>query len=231
MIKINLLPLEKRRPERTPLGRFLLIVSGVAAVCVIAVVIFWLQFIKIADAKKVVEDIEQKLNSPQAAKDRAEFDALTAKKAAAEGRKQTVEKLKAPFRWTEILDIICDKLETTHTKVWIDEIKMFELNDMRTKAQTLGFTPETGMVLEGSSAGPDPEPLLRVRQDVVRPSAAPPAGNTATGPRRKEKVLIDYFNGKINKMIAFTLKDQPEAEQKYSNVFSIEFYVKGAAAK
>ena len=59
MIKINLLPTEKRKAERTPLPRFLLIASTAAAFFIL---LFYNLFVL-----KMISDYRQKLATPLAA--------------------------------------------------------------------------------------------------------------------------------------------------------------------
>ena len=55
MIKINLLPVEKRKPEKTPLPRFGLILTNVGVGAVVAVILLW-QFLMMQNDWLTVAD-------------------------------------------------------------------------------------------------------------------------------------------------------------------------------
>lgn len=228
MLKINLLPLEKRRPERTPLPRFLAILAVVAGTgSLIAVLIG--TYIAYRNAATERDNMKADLATPKTAEIQAKNKVWKDRQKTYEARKNVLRDLRPKFQWSEVLDLLCDKLDATHKKVWFEEIKAFEPNDLRMKQQETGFDVEAGMIVDSFSAGHDPAPLLAYRIDLVqRPK---PPVEQASAARKPARVLVDYFTGAISRNITFTLKEQADFEEGASQNFKTEFYIrKGGAA-
>jgi hypothetical protein len=234
MIQVNLLPVDRRRAERTPIGRLVLILLGVMLASVLVVFFVWFKFILIPNQIADRDGKKQELASEKTRQIEAENALLLAKDTAHKNRKAVIEKLKPSFRWSDTVDLLCEKLETLHKKIWFDEIRIMEIGELRGKQQALGDVKvEGGLLVEANSAGVDPEPILNLRQDVVQKPAPAPAAAAAPAPgtRQTNRFLVDYFTGGIYKVIVFGLKDQAEYEERYSNTFSVEFYVRQGGAK
>jgi hypothetical protein len=275
MIQINLLPPERRRTERTPIGRFVLILFGVILFCAVSFFIVYLE-INIRGLQRQLADRQTDYNSPKTAQINLEYADLTARDATHKSRKAVISQLRPAFRWSNVLDLLCDMLETRHKKIWFDTIRTISSKDVRSMQQKLGpkMQIDGGLIVEGQSAGLDPAPLLKFRHDVVQKpekekaqadpetsggkpaqdgkpagAKAPPAGTqtppagtpavpgkTAAGDvtpvvaKRGGKVLIDYFTGGILKVVEFAAKNQDDYEEMFSQSFTIEFYVRKAAA-
>jgi hypothetical protein len=249
MIQVNLLPVERRRMERTPIGRFVLILLGVGLACAsVAFFVYLEMLVRARQASR--EELRKDVESPKTAQINMDFAELTAKDQAHKSRKAVIDKLKAPFRWTDVIDILCEKLESVHKKVWFDEIRVLDPQEVRSRMQAVGSTEpiEAVMLVEANNAGADPEPFLNLRFDIVQKGksgtavagpdgapagtpggGAPPAVGRVPG-RRSGKALIDYFNGGILKVVNFSLKEQAEYEEMYSQAFSLELFVRKAAA-
>jgi hypothetical protein len=227
MVKINLLPIEKRRPERTPLPRFLAIVGGVGLVISLVFFLLWMKFIWIANAREDLDARNADYGKPMTQEILKKYDTLKAQKDTFDSRAATIDKLKPPFRWTDVLDLLCDKLETPHKKIWFDEIKVFEPNDLRMKQQETGFPVESGLVVDGHAVSANPEGLLTFRYDIMQP-AKKAEGASA---QKTRKAIIDYFAGGINRSVSFTLKDQNDYEEGASQNFKTEYYIKAGAKK
>jgi hypothetical protein len=235
MIQVNLLPVDRRRAERTPIGRLVLILLGVMLASVLIVFFVWFKFILIPGQIGKRDELKQELASEKTRQIEAENALLLAKDTAHKNRKGVIEKLKPPFRWSDTVDLLCEKLEALHKKIWFDEIRIMEVGELRGKQLALGdLKVEGGLLVEANSAGVDPEPLLNIRHDVVQkpaPTAAAPPTPTAPGTPQTNRFLVDYFTGGILKVINFGLKEQAEYEERYSNTFSIEFYVRQGGTK
>ena len=226
MLKINLLPIEKRRQERTPLPRFLAILGGVAAAAslVVYLIFAWLQ-LGYAEADR--DTMQADLAKPKTADIESANATLKKKDEVYKARKAVLDKIRPPFLWTEVLDLLCDKLDATHKKIWFEEIKAFEPNDLRMKQQETGFAVDAGLVVDGFSAGADPSPLLDFRYDVMqKPKVNVEA---SAGAKKPGRVMIDYFTGGIGRNLAFTVKEQNDFEEGFSQNFKTEFYIKPGA--
>jgi hypothetical protein len=244
MIQVNLLPVERRRMERTPIGRFVLILLGVGLGCASIAFFIYLEMLLI-DRRSMRDDLKKDIESPKTAQINMDHAELTAKDQMHKNRKSLIDKLKPPFRWSDVLDILCEKLETAHKKVWFDEIRVLEPQEVRGRQQTSGSSQpiDAIMLVEAQNAGSDPAPFLDMRFDLVqkgkaaggKPGGDPPAGGVAAPVaggrvpgRRSGKALIDYFSGGILKVVNFALKEQSDYEEGYSQGFSLEFYVRKA---
>src|ERR1043166_9173210 len=127
MIRINLLPAEKRKAERTPLPRLTLLMATAAAATLIIAYIA-LILIRIRNTNNEINDINGRLNSPQMKANLALFDKLTAEQAdltrkVTEIRDLTDRKMKAP--WWRAINALWDVINA-HPRVWIDDIKALD---------------------------------------------------------------------------------------------------------
>ncbi|MCX7934022.1 MAG: hypothetical protein N3A66_02045 [Planctomycetota bacterium] len=102
MITINLLPEALRRPEATPLPRFLALCAGVLVNCALVFVFFWLQF-------SLLKIEEQRLAEKKAEVDRLKTEAaeLDVVKAEIEDKKKRIEIVRSLYLnrtvWSKIL--------------------------------------------------------------------------------------------------------------------------------
>lgn len=234
MITINLLPVEKRHADRPPLGRILLIVlaAGLGGLMVCAAL--WLWFFKIVPAEEKIAELKSYVEGKDAEKIKKKFDELKAQDDAAKARKDTIDKLKAPYRWTEVLDVLCERLHTLHPKIWVEGIRVLEPTDLMSRQSNLGlsFKPIVGFIVDCQSATADPENLLKLRYDAMqKPGEAKPGQATAGDVRPKQKAFVDYFDYGVYRMVSFTLKDQKDFQELVSQTFSLEFYVEKTVAR
>lgn len=228
MIKINLLPLDKRRADRTPIGRFLLILLGVAVGCSMAAAMLWLWFLKIGPAEEERAQLTAYNDGAEAGVIKEKYARLKGEEDAFKARKDTIEKLKPSFRWSDIVDVICERLHTLHPKIWITGMRVLEPPELATEQQTMGlsFKPLVGFVVDCQSATWDPEPLLNFRRDVQLKAAEEKKPAGAPGEARpKMRALIDYFDYGIFRLVTFELKDQKEYQERFSQQFQLRFYV------
>lgn len=165
MIKINLLPPEKRKAERTPLPHFVLIVINAAALVLFAAGIAYFALIKIPDIdnqtalavrerqslQKDVETHDQKLKELQALQQKVgQIDQLTTRN----------------IEWWQAVNAVWDVI-VENEKVWIDDIKMLEGKSVASqikKADTANRdTPPFGLGMRCHVAGDEVTAMTQFR--------------------------------------------------------------------
>jgi hypothetical protein len=123
MIKINLLPTEKRKAERTPLPRFLLIASTAAAFFIL---LFYNLFVlkMISDTQDDIVRENKTLND--LARDVAEFDRLTAEETALKNKVKEIESLiNREVEYWRTVNALWDVIHN-NPRVWIDDIRVMD---------------------------------------------------------------------------------------------------------
>lgn len=166
MIKINLLPAEKRKAERTPLPRFFLIVMNAAALVLFALGIAFYVFIKIpmieretADLLKERQDLQRDVERhDQLEKD---FRALQAKVA------QINQLTNRNLEWWQAINSVWDVI-VENDKVWIDEMKLMDSKGLTTEIKktdpTAKDTPPYGLQMKCHVAGDEVATVTKFRK-------------------------------------------------------------------
>jgi len=168
MIKINLLPAEKRKAERTPLPRFGLIMVDVAALglVLLALIISWIQIVNTGNQ---IEAKKTELAGLQEAVKK--HDALLAD---VELRTRELASLKKvtdqrPFEWWKVFDAVWDVVEN-NKRVWLDSIDLVDGKAAETRLKA--FDPDTqikptyGVILKCHVGGLDVKGLTGFRMDL-----------------------------------------------------------------
>lgn len=123
MIKINLLPVEKRKTERTPLPRMLLIMgtAAVAMIAILANVVVYLQIIGIENS------IQERKDTLERLKPRVdEHDRLTAQVARLQAKVREIESLvKREVEYWRAVNALWDVIQES-PKVWIDDLRILD---------------------------------------------------------------------------------------------------------
>ena len=122
MIKVNLLPIEKRKAEGTPLPRFMAIVGGVVASLLLLVgfAFIWLQA---GAVDREIGDLDSQI--AQAKQKTLQKNALEAQVKGLRGRNDAIvaiEKSRSVL-WAERLDRLAQVLDKQARKVWLVGIK------------------------------------------------------------------------------------------------------------
>jgi hypothetical protein len=206
MIKINLLPLDKRKTERTPLkGAGLMIAdAAVLVVVVILVVIHVIQIgnlnTEIAEKKKTVASLQE---------DVKKHDMLKAKAEELARQLTDLEKVTAtrPFYWSEVIDALWDTV-AKHKRVWLDDIQQADGKVMESKLKALDAnSPVTnskhGILLKCHVGGTDVRALTNFRREL-----------------KEHPTLARYFPV-VNFDISYRQSDQKEFTEKYSLDFEV----------
>lgn len=123
MIKINLLPVEKRKTERTPLPRMMLIIAtaAVAAIAVLVNVVVYFQILgverDIEDRKNTLVRLEPKVK---------EHDRLQARVAQLKAKVSEIESLvKREVEHWRAVNALWDVIQAS-PKVWVDDLRILD---------------------------------------------------------------------------------------------------------
>jgi len=206
MIKINLLPLDKRKTERTPLKGVGLMIADAAIGAVVVILIV----IHIIWNGNLAAEIEAKKKTVASlANDVKEHDKLVAEVTQKKNEMNDLDKVTAarPFIWSEVIDGIWDAV-AKHKRVWLDDIQQADGKMMDSKLKTLDpNTPITGsrhgVLLKCHVGGIDVRALTAFRREL-----------------REHPTLARYFPV-VNFDISYRKADQKEFAEKYSLDFEV----------
>jgi hypothetical protein len=154
MIKINLLPSEKRKAERTPLPHFVLIVINAAALVIFAAGIAYFALIKIPDIDNQTQAAVRERQSLQ--KDVETHDLKLKEMQGLQAKVGQIDQLTTRnIEWWQAINAVWDVI-VENDKVWIDDIKMLEAKGV------------AGQIKRSDSASRDAPPFgLAVRCHVA----------------------------------------------------------------
>jgi hypothetical protein len=169
MIKINLLPPEKRKAERTPVSRFALILVDVIAAMIILAYLATI-VLRIWDVESQIEIKNQELRSLQPAV--AEHDRLEREHQMLQAKVREIEDLtRRDVEWWEAVNSLWDVIHQ-NPKVWIDDMKMLDDRQAQTDLKrmdpspTMTLTPLYGVTMKCHVAGNDVGEMTRFRSDL-----------------------------------------------------------------
>lgn len=206
MIKINLLPLDKRKTERTPLkGAGLMVADAIViAVVAILIVIHWIQIgnyeTEIAAKRKTLASLQGDVKV---------HDDLLARSQRLQAEYNDLEKITAtrPFKWSEVVDAIWDAVNK-HKRVWLDSIEQMDGKQVESKMKALDTnSPLTGVRygihLKCHVSGLDVRAFTAFRQEL------------------KESPRVARFFPNMNFDVQWTAMEQKEFTEKFSLDFEI----------
>ena len=165
MIKINLLPSEKRKAERTPLPRFFLIVINAAALVLFGAGIAFYTVIRIPSINRDIAAAQETRKNLQSAVET--HDRLQKELQALQVKVGQIDQLtKRNVEWWQAVNALWDVI-VENDKVWIDNIKMIEgksvLGDLKKGDITVKDTPPYGVQMKCHVSGDDVEVMTRFR--------------------------------------------------------------------
>ena len=206
MIKINLLPLDKRKTERTPLKGVGLMIADAA----IAAVVIILIVIHVIWNSQLTTDIETKKKTiASLANDVKEHDKLVAEVRQLTNEKNDLDKVVAtrPFFWSEVIDGIWDVV-AKHKRVWLDDIQQADGKMMEQKLKALDAnTPVTnakhGILLKCHVGGLDVRAMTNFRREL-----------------REHPTLSRYFP-----VVNFDTSHRQMDQKEFAEKFSLDFEV------
>ena len=161
MIRINLLPEERRPAERTPLPRFLIYVGGLLGFGVTAFLLVWL-YMNLRTMDKVKTDLIVRINSEQKTIDK--INDLNREIAGFRKRKVEIQQLyRDRRRWGPILHMLHDdKVLPRH--VWFKEMELKKSSVGRGK----GKEPPYELVVSAYARGKALVAMVQGRNDFAR---------------------------------------------------------------
>lgn len=167
MLKINLLPPEKRKLEKTPLPRFLLIIAVVVAFLGVSIVCTYL-WIQIGNKEDQIALLEKNLKELEA--DVKKFEALSVELTTLEEQKKQIESVVSrPIRWSELIDTVWD-IVVSNKRIWLEELKITDAGGA--SGELKKFMPgtkspaEMGVVLKCNALGTDLDAMTNFRKDL-----------------------------------------------------------------
>jgi hypothetical protein len=139
MIKINLLPQDKRKAERTPLPRFFLIMATAAAAAVLILYNVWVNLIVIRGVEQDIAAEQTKLQMLQA--DVAKHDQLQTELSQLQAKVTEIKGLVTrEVHWWRAVNALWDVIHD-NPKVWIDDLRV--LDDMSVNSEIRRIDPES----------------------------------------------------------------------------------------
>lgn len=204
MIRINLLPLEKRKPERTPLPRFVLIMAGAALATGIVLYLVTVYL----DINSTQAEIDQTLTELATLKpDEAEYARVEAEKTAREKMIKDLEQMEMErsVPWADIVDSLWDVVHQ-NPRIWLEDFKTLDQRSADTEIKKAnprgGMTALFGIAFKCGAAGSDVTTMAKFRKDL-----------------QTHPVLSQYFNA-IN-----TLPELSPKSEQNSGKISLSFNV------
>lgn len=166
MIKINLLPSEKRKAERTPLPRFFLIVINAAALVLFAAGIAYYALIHIPIVRSQTADAIRERADLQ--KDVDKHDQLEKELQALQAKVRQIDQLtNRDLEWWQAVNALWDVV-IENEKVWIDDIKMLDgravAAELKKSDSAYKDTPPYGIAMRCHVAGDEVETLTKFRK-------------------------------------------------------------------
>lgn len=168
MIRINLLPPERRRPERTPLPRFVLILIG-AGLATGIIVYLVLLGIKIGIENKTGSDLDTQLAKLR--KDTSEYKEYKAEVDSIAAREKAIKALATrPVFWSEIVDALWTVINAQET-MWVSEIAVMgekkvgsiSRNLVKSSGSKKAAGPPYGVRLKMNMYGDDIRSITKLR--------------------------------------------------------------------
>jgi Tfp pilus assembly protein PilN len=204
MIKINLLPLEKRKAERTPLPRFMLIL-GAAITAAAAVLVNIIVYLQIMGVEREIRDNTETLErlAPRV----QEHDNLQAQVAALKAKVDQIDSLsKREVHFWRAVSALWDVIQA-NPKVWIDSLRVLAASEATSELKRFDPTSNEGspyaISLRCHVAGSEVSEMTKFREAL------------------KENPFLKEYLTRIN----FNVDWKLDSEKDYAETHSIAFDV------
>ena len=210
MIKINLLPSEKRKAERTPLPRFFLIVINAAAFVLFAAGIIYFTLIRIPQVERDIRSAREQRANLQ--KDVDKHDALQKDLEALKVKVGQIDQLThRGIEWWQAVNAVWDVIQE-NPRVWIDDLKMLDAKSTASEIKKFDPTskdaPPFGLSLRCHVAGDEVATLSQFRTSM-----------------KNHPVLQKILPG-INFSVDWKRDDEKDYAERYSLSFNISLFGK-----
>lgn len=209
MIKINLLPVEKRKTERTPMPRLVLIMSTAA---VFAVVILWLAWawLQISNVEEAIASKEQR--KAQLQQHVVKHGKLTTEKNALVAKiKEISDVVNRDVQWWRAMSALWDVINS-NPKVWIDDIKVLDERTVQAELKRvnpdakMNPAPPYGVTMRCHVGGMEVLEMSRFRTEL------------------KTHIGMQELLPGLNFNVDWTLQDEKEFDDKFSISFNIALF-------
>ena len=213
MIRINLLPSEKRKAERTPLPHFFLILVNAAALLLFGAGIVYFTLIKIPAVEREItsninlrKDLQPKVE---------EHDALQKELEALKQKVTQIDQLThRNVEWWQAINALWDVIQE-NPKVWLDDIKMIDgkasAAELKKVDPASKEAPPFGLTARCHVSGDEVAVLTRFRTSL-----------------KNNPVLSKLMPG-VNINVDWKKDDEKEFAERYSLSFTVSLYGKVVA--
>ena len=209
MIKINLLPAEKRKTERTPMRQFALIMTTAAvfAGVVLGLAGLWLKISSVEGeiAAKEARNVQLQQYVVQHAKLTADKAALVAK------IKEITDVVNRDVQWWRAMSALWDVINS-NPKVWIDDIRILDERSVQSELKRvdpdakMSPAPPYGVSMRCHVGGMEVTEMSRFRTEL------------------KNHVGMQELLPGLNFNLDWKLEDEKDFDDKFSIGFSISLF-------
>ena len=214
MIKINLLPTEKRKAERTPLPRFLLIASTAAAFFIL---LFYNLFVlkMISDTQDDIARENKALADLQPAV--AEYDKLVADETALKNKVKEIQSLiNREVEFWRTINALWDVIHN-NPRVWIDDIRVLDARnapaDLRRVEPDNKEPVAYGVTMRCHVAGEEVNEMTKFRKAL------------------KENAILQETLTLINFNVAWAVQEEKDKGSEETRIIDLEISMFGLANK
>jgi hypothetical protein len=210
MIKINLLPTEKRRAERTPFPRLILIVSTAGVAAGVTVIILFI-LLRIADTNAQIAENKTTLQrlQPQV----AEFERLTKTHNDLVTKVREIDSLitrDVPDGWWRAVNALWDEIHK-NPKIWIDDLRVLDEKATVTEIKRIDPDDRTaaspyGITMKCHVAGDEVAEMTRFRNDL------------------KSNPVLQELLTHINFNVDWKVEEEKDFEEKQSIAFQVSMF-------
>ena len=207
MIKINLLPTEKRKAERTPLPRFLLIAATAATFFILLFYNLWI-LKKISDVKDEIASQSRVLNDlgPFV----KQYDELSAEEARLKAKVNEIKELIGrDVEYWRTVNALWDVVHS-NPRVWLDDLKILDAKSAPGELKRIDpdskDTPPYGVSFRCHVAGEDVSEMTKFRTALK------------DNPTLQETLTLINFN------VDWRVNEEKQFEETHSIDFSVSMF-------
>jgi len=202
MLQINLIPVERRRKEKTPLPRLVAILGSVA-ICITLLMLDIKIVLDTNNQKAILNDKNTEYSNLQ--ETLKTFPLLQERSKTLIEWKSAADEIKnsRPFKWWQAVDILLDMLNDFPT-IWISSFQTTDKGQIRDSK-----TPVEAMIkMDCYSLGGGTELMTKFRRRL----------------KNTPELTQTIFNGGINEELSFELMPLTDAKEEWAIKFLIELY-------